>query len=364
MVVDDSPLIREIICDLLAESPGIEVAGTATDGSDAVKKLDELRPDVITLDFQMPKMDGLETLDAILAKRPTPVIMVSAQTQRAADTTLAALDHGALDYLAKPEGSATRLETMREELIKKIRAAAGTDVQRVLRIRSERRERMEERRKNRQTDPVTNQETKPFGDKCLAIGISTGGPPALTGLFEALHPPMPPIVIVQHMPAQFTSSFAERLNSISDLSIKEAATGDVLKPNHVFIAPGGTHLHLAKRGAFVKTRIQDGDPVSGHKPSVDVMMQCAAEIFGDRCLGVIMTGMGRDGVEGCQAVKAAGGYVLGQDQATSDVYGMNKAAFVEGHVNRQFALQDAATVIRAHMNRLWNTETRELAHQA
>lgn len=353
MVVDDSALIREIICDLLADAPDIEVAGTARDGMDALDKLDDIRPDVITLDIQMPKLDGIDTLDAILKRHPIPVIMVSALTQRAADTTLRALDRGALDYLAKPDGPANRLETLRQELVKKIRSAAGTDVERVLRIREERRQRLEARRQDQQSNTPANQDVSWQTGKCIAIGISTGGPPALTGLFESLHAPMPPIVIVQHMPAHFTTSFAERLDSLSDLSIKEAETGDVLKPNHVLIAPGGKHLHLDKRGSLVKARIEEGDLVSGHRPSVDVMMGCAAEIFGDRCLGVIMTGMGRDGVEGCRQIRDHSGYVLGQDETTSDVYGMNKAAYVDGHVDRQFALQDAATVIRAHTKRLW-----------
>ena len=364
MVVDDSALIREIICDLLTETPGIEVAGTAFDGNDALAKLDDIQPDVITLDIQMPNLDGIETLDAILKRRPIPVIMVSALTQLAADATLQALDRGALDYLAKPDGPANRLQSLRDDLVRKIQSAAGTDVARVLRIREERRVRVEARKKTQQETKNTAVDTNWLADTCIALGISTGGPPALTGLFESLHEPMPPIVVVQHMPAQFTSQFAKRLDSLSELSIKEAETGDVLRPNHVLIAPGGKHLHLVKRGSQVKVRIADGEPVSGHKPSVDVMMKDAAGIYGKKCMGVIMTGMGLDGVDGCRQIRAEGAYVLGQDQETSDVYGMNRAAFVDGHVDRQFALQDAPKVLRAQVKRLWKPSSVEMASQA
>jgi len=186
----------------------------------------------------------------------------------------------------------------------------------------------------------------------VAIGISTGGPPALAQLFSAIRPPMPPIIVVQHMPASFTKPLAWRLNTLSELTVSEAATGDVLTPNQVLIAPGGKHLKVRRVDGAVKAVITDGSVVSGHKPSVDVMMASVVEAYGSGCLGVIMTGMGRDGADGCRAIRAAGGIVIGQDEASSDVYGMNKVAFVEGNVYRQFALNDAATVIAYHVRRL------------
>ena len=176
---------------------------------------------------------------------------------------------------------------------------------------------------------------------------------ALSALFESLRTPLPPIVVVQHMPPQFTKPLAWRLNSISQLSIKEAGGGDVLRPNQVLIAPGGYHLRLSRTGSMVKALIRDGEPVSGHKPSVDVMMKSVAETFPRRSMGVIMTGMGRDGSDGCAAIKAAGGYTLGQDEASSDVYGMNKVAQVEGNVDRQFNLAQAAATITQQGRRLW-----------
>jgi len=185
----------------------------------------------------------------------------------------------------------------------------------------------------------------------VAIGISTGGPPALAQLFGALIPPLPPIVIVQHMPQMFTGPFANRLNSLSAIRVREAAQGDILRPNEALVAPGGKHLSLRRIGGRVEVVVADGDPVSGHKPSVDVMMRSAAQTFGKACVGVIMTGMGRDGADGCAAVRSAGGYVLGQDEATSDVYGMNKVAFVEGHVDVQTSLQNLPDAIAVQARR-------------
>ena len=354
LVVDDSAVIRTLICDSIAETPGMKVAGTAADGRKALAILDSARPDVVTLDIQMPNMDGLATLDAILARRPIPVIMVSSLTQLGANVTLDALDRGALDYLAKPDYGAQTRAALREELPRRIRNAAGVDVRRILEIR---RQRKQQRAKQARQKPVGREPSGvsalQLADKCVAIGISTGGPPALTGLFETLQPPMPPIVVVQHMPPNFTKALAWRLNSLAGLTIREAANGDTLRPNHVLIAPGGKHLEVRRRGTWVKAMIREGPPVSGHKPSVDVMMTSVADVFGRNCLGVIMTGMGRDGVEGCGAIRAHGGYVLGQDEASSDVYGMNKVAYVEGNVDRQFSLRDAAAVITRQVKHLW-----------
>jgi two-component system chemotaxis response regulator CheB len=232
--------------------------------------------------------------------------------------------------------------------------AAGTDVRRILEIRRQRNQRRAERAQ--QKPPLQaglRAGPAALADKCMAIGVSTGGPPALACLFEALAPPMPPIVVVQHMPASFTRPLAWRLDSLSPLTIREAAQGTLLRPNHVLIAPGGKHVQVRGQRRLAKAVIRDGPPVSGHKPSVDVMMRSVAETFGKHCLGVIMTGMGRDGADGCGAIRAAGGCVLGQDEATSDVYGMNKVAYVEGNVDRQFALHEAAALIGREVRRRW-----------
>jgi two-component system chemotaxis response regulator CheB len=354
LVVDDSAVVRSIIAESIAATPGMKVVGKAGDGRQALEILDSVRPDVITLDIQMPNMDGLATLEAILARRPVPVIMVSSLTKLGANITLDALDRGAVDYLAKPDYGAKTKAALREDLPRKIRTAAGLDVRRILQIRQERKQR---RREEAGPKPAVRKDREPapleLAHKCIAIGISTGGPPALARLFEALRPPMPPIVVVQHMPPSFTKPLAWRLDSLGELTIREAAQGDLLEPNHVLIAPGGKHLQVHRLGTSVKAVVRSGSPVSGHMPSADVLMKSVAETFGPNCLGVIMTGMGRDGADGCGAIRSCGGYVLGQDEASSDVYGMNKVAYVAGNVDRQFSLSEAAAVIAQHVRRLW-----------
>jgi two-component system chemotaxis response regulator CheB len=346
LVVDDSAFYRQLLSDLIGGVPGLEVVGTARDGADALRRLPMLRPDIITLDVQMPRMDGLVTLEAILIQCPTPVIMVSSQTQRAADTALEALDRGALDYIAKPEYMDTDSTSFRDELIHKLRMMAGADVQRLLRIRSVRKQRLNREASQRKQHRIHCPEVLPdYQTCCVAIGISTGGPPALSSVFQALTPPLPPIVVVQHMPAKFTESFARRLDSISALSVREARTGDRIEPNCVLIAPGGRHLSVRRQQGDVVAQVREGELVSGHQPSVDVMMRSVIDVFGSRCLGVIMTGMGHDGASGCGMIRAAGGYVLGQDEASSDVYGMNKVAFASGHVDRQFRLDELPQLI-------------------
>ena len=342
LVVDDSPLIRELITEALTKHGAMQVVGGAGDGHEALKLMDELRPDVVTLDLQMPRMDGLTMLDQLLVSHPIPVIVVSSLTQRAADVTMQALQRGALDYVAKPEGMDALRRVFEEELPGKIRNMAGADVRRILQYRKSR-----ELRSRTLPEPGDSRGVAQCAAGCIALGVSTGGPPALSNLFGALVPPLPPIVVVQHMPQLFTGPFANRLNSLSILSVKEAAAGDVLRPNCGYVAPGGTHLSLLRRGRDAVVHLRDGEFVSGHKPSVDVMMTSAAEVFGDRCLGVIMTGMGRDGATGCGAIQAAGGFVLGQDEVSSDVYGMNKVAFVEGHVDRQVGLENLAEAMIA-----------------
>ncbi|MBX3414252.1 MAG: chemotaxis response regulator protein-glutamate methylesterase [Pirellulales bacterium] len=343
MIVDDSRLMRTMISDAVAKVTDFEVVGFAASGREAIAQVERLRPDVVTMDVMMPGMSGLEALAAIMQNSPCRVIIVSSLTTRMADTTLEALDLGAVDYVAKPDGASQFQQVVEGQLIPKLRMAAAVDLQALRR---------------QGTAPVrragvTSRTMVADRDAahCIAIGISTGGPPALTQLFEQLAPPLPPIVIVQHMPAQFTGPFAARLNGISALTVREAEDGATLRPNEAWIAPGGKHLSLRRVGTNVVAVIRDGDPVSGHKPSVDVMMISAAHVFGRRCLGVIMTGMGSDGADGCSAIKAAGGDVIGQDEASSAVYGMNKVAFNRGHVEEQFSLADAAEIIAARARR-------------
>ena len=350
LVIDDSPLVRELIVDALAACDGIEVVGVAANGDEGLRLLELHAPDVATLDLQMPGRDGLAILDEILQRRATPVIVVSALTQRAAESAIQALQRGAMDYVAKPQGLAEMRRAFGEELPQKIRNMAGVDVGRVLQVRQARQCR--EKRRAAKLVRVDEGALAPYAAGCIALGVSTGGPPALAQLFAALAPPLPPIVVVQHMPEMFTGPFAKRLNSISNLAVKEAEPGDVLRPNSAYVAPGGKQLAVRRRAEDAVIEIRDGDFVSGHKPSVDVMMKSVAAAYGNRCVGVIMTGMGRDGSDGCAAIRGAGGFVLGQDQATSDVYGMNKVAFVEGNVDLQTPLEKLAEAIVVRVRQL------------
>lgn len=349
LIADDSPTIRELLTDAIRSQDDMELVAVGHDGKHALELIAVHQPDVVTLDLEMPRMDGLETLTQILATRPTPVIVVSSLAQRTAEITLQALDRGAMDYLAKPTGIEDAARAFREELPYKIRSVAGADVNRILQYRRARKLRQQVADRARQS-PLT--EPAVMSRACIAIGVSTGGPPALSSLFSTLESPMPPIVVVQHMPQQFTEPFARRLNALSRIEVKEAANGDLLRPNVALIAPGGKHLRIRGSAGSARVEVFDGDYVSSHRPSVDVMMKSASEIFGERCLGVIMTGMGRDGADGCKAIRAAGGYVIGQDEATSDVYGMNKVAFVEGGVNQQAPLSELPTCIATAVRKL------------
>ncbi len=320
IIVDDSPTMRVLIANALRSDPQIEVVGTAGDpleARDAIKRLD---PDVITLDVEMPKMNGIEFLEKIMRLRPMPVVMVSTLTQAGADTTLRALELGAFDCVGKPAaGLATSGFT---ELAEKIRAAS--------------RARVRPQGERRSAGPPAS--FKPSG-RVLTIGSSTGGVEALVTLIESFPPNCPPTVITQHMPPTFTRSFAERLNRMSAATVSEAQDGAPLEAGRVYIAPGGDrHLQVVGGAASIRCRLIDGEPVSGHRPSVDVLFNSVAAACGANALGVILTGMGRDGAQGLLTLRNAGARTLGQDEASCVVYGMPKAAFELGAVERQLPL--------------------------
>jgi len=350
LVIDDSPLMRALICDAIATASDMQVVGQAADGVEGLAKFKDLQPDVVTLDIQMPRRNGLETLQDLLATRAVPVLMCSSLTTFGAEITLTALEQGALDYVAKPESGRVGNELLRDELLRKIRLLSGADVGRILEIRRKRQAHRPPRDPGSalSNNVAAQRELKDQAGKIIVLGISTGGPPALHQMFESLHGPLPPLVVVQHMPRHFTKSLAGRLDRLGPIRCKEAESGDVLQPNHAYLAPGGMHLQLERGPSGPRCVVSVGDLVSGHRPSIDVLMKSAAELFGAKCLGVIMTGMGRDGVEGCCAIRNHGGFVLGQDEATSDVYGMNRVALLEGHVDEQFALEDGASAIMTY----------------
>jgi two-component system, chemotaxis family, protein-glutamate methylesterase/glutaminase len=360
LIVDDSALMRRLLADLLGSAPEIEVAGVARDGREAVVQALHLKPDVITLDVEMPEVSGLDALPALLAVNAAPVVMVSALTQEGADVTLQALELGAVDFLPKPErNQLAEMRANRDILVAKVLAAAQSRVRRVRPRRAAApaaapsapvpAPRPARRPPSRGPGAVAAPAPE-SGSRgpCIVIGISTGGPQALSQVFPVLAPPLPPILVVQHMPGQFTGVFAERLNRYSHraVTVKEAEEGELVLPDRVLIAPGGRHLTLSGHPPRVRVALSDEPPVRGHRPSVDVLFHSAAKAYQSATIGLIMTGMGRDGVDGCKAILAAGGFTLGQDEATSVVYGMNKAAFLEGAVKGQFALDELPRILQ------------------
>ena len=333
LVVDDSALIRTLFTEMLSEAPDIEVIGTATDPFDAREKIKQLNPDVVTLDIEMPKMDGLSFLEKIMTLRPMPVVMASTLTQKGAEETIRALEIGAVDYVSKPQHSQTRsnLLPLQQELQDKVRAAAGVNVgARATRVQPS------------TTGALAFNPAGGASPYIIAIGSSTGGVEALRDIFLQLPANSPPIVMTQHMPKTFTGSFAARLDSLSEVTVTEATQGARLKTGHAYLAPGDRHLKVRKVGAEFVCNLEESPPVSGHCPSVDVLFDSVADTVGARAIGVILTGMGRDGAKGMLRMRENGAYTVGQNQATCVVYGMPRAAFEAGGVQKQLALSEIA----------------------
>lgn len=325
LVVDDSALMRRVISDMLNENPEIEVIGTARDGYDAIRKIMELKPDVVTLDLEMPRLDGLNTLGYIMSETPLPVIMLSSYTREGAEATLKALDYGAFDFVPKPSGPISLdIRKVKEELIKKIKAAYRADLSRLKFLLP---------RKEKKVKRVEKPAPTEVG-VVVAIGSSTGGPRALQEVIPKLPSDIrASILVVQHMPPGFTKSLAERLDSLSSINVKEAVEGDLLKEGLALIAPGDYHMIVSRSGYEVKIRLNQDPPVWGVRPSVDVMMLSVAEIFRSKTVGVILTGMGRDGARGMKKIKEYGGITIAEDKSTCVVFGMPKAAIDEGAAN-------------------------------
>jgi two-component system chemotaxis response regulator CheB len=351
MVVDDSPLVRKIASDILNNDPGIEVVATAATAEFALSKLERERPDVITMDMEMPGMGGLAAIQAIMSRRPTPIIVLSAHARRGADLTLQALEAGAVDFMLKPAASLSGgLDAVARELVEKVKGARGIDMKSI--------EPAREPAVEPASSPTLSLPAEDFAAvpprrpvrldapgryELIALGTSTGGPVALKSLLCALPEGFPvPVVVVQHMPPVFTKAFAERLDSICSLSVKEAEDGDRLVAGRVFIAPGDHHLVVLRYGAESKVQLNQREPVSGHRPSVDVLMHSVAREYGPRAVGVIMTGMGKDGAGGIHELKQRGGYILAQDRHTSVIFGMNREVIMNGDADEVLPIQAIA----------------------
>ncbi len=325
LVVDDSATMRSLITAALRWDRGIEVVGEAADPLEARQAIKLLNPDVITLDVEMPNMNGIDFLERLMRLRPMPVLMVSTLTTRGAEITLEALELGAVDCIAKPSVEDPHAF---HDLPEKVRAAAGARV----------RARLEPAPST--VVPLTPRAEayEPDG-KVLAIGASTGGVEALIAVLSRLPVNGPATLITQHMPGTFTRSFADRLDRLCPMRVSEATDGAPVKAGHAYVAPGGaTHLEIRGQGGDARCRLRRSDPVNGHRPSVDVLFNSVAETQGPRAVGVILTGMGRDGAQGLLAMRQAGARTLGQDESSSVVYGMPRAAFEVGAVERQTPL--------------------------
>lgn len=330
LVVDDSATIRAILKNTLQAEPDIEVVGEAGDPYEAREAMKALNPDVVTLDIEMPRMNGIEFLGHIMRLRPTPVIMISTLTQAGAEASLEALSLGAIDYVAKPTGG--NLMGAFNDLPNKVRAAAQSKLCAA-----------------GATAPVITAPTKTYRAKnrLIAIGASTGGVEALTQVISALPAGAPPVVITQHMPAKFTTSFAARLDSKSQVTVVEAQDGDVLEVGHVYLAPGGdTHLQVQGR-TRPQCVLTESGTVNGHRPSVEVLFKSIVP-FGSQAVAVMLTGMGNDGAAAMKEIRDAGGLTLGQDRSTCVVYGMSRVANELGGVAHELPLSKIAPTLLEH----------------
>ena len=326
VVVDDSALVRSLLTEIINRQPDMQCVGAAADPLVAREMIRELNPDVITLDIEMPRMDGLDFLAKLMRLRPMPVVMVSTLTERGAEATLRALELGAVDFVAKPKiGVADGLQMLAADITAKVRIAAGAKVHKT-------HESVGHGTTAAPARPATP--VSPVGrlstEKIIFIGASTGGTEATKELLMGLPADAPAVMITQHMPPGFTRNYATRLDGLCRISVKEASDGERVLPGHAYIAPGGLHLSVERSGANYLARVTDGEPVNRHKPSVEVLFLSAARVVGPNALGVMLTGMGADGARAMKTLRDAGSYNLVQDEATCVVFGMPKEAIAAG----------------------------------
>lgn len=338
LVVDDSALMRKLIPQMLETDDAIEVVGTAMDGNFCLKKIEELHPSVVTLDLQMPGMNGLDTLKEIMRHHPVPVIVVSSYSTEGASITLRALGLGAFDFVPKPNDATVQMAETAQQLIAKIKAAAGGKIVRPGRLPE----------KLDTSDKASASRSSPAPTRTVAIGISTGGPQALEFLLPQLPPDFPgTILVAQHMPENFTAMFAHRLDELCSLRVKEAQSGDMLQAGRVLICPGNHHMKVRRLAVGDVVLLNTDERVNGHRPSVDVLFRSVAEQLGPLAVAVLMTGMGDDGAEGLGAVKQAGGVTLAQSEESCVVYGMPKVAIERGYASRIVTLDGLPATLQA-----------------
>ena len=344
LVVDDSALVRQILVEILKRARDIEVVGTASDPFMAREKIKETNPDVLTLDVEMPRMDGLTFLANLMRLRPMPVVMISSLTDRGAETTLKALELGAIDFVSKPKiDIAGTLGDFGDEILAKIRAAAGARV--VTRAHYTPVSVVPKHSADAILPAAGGRRLLRTTDRIIAIGASTGGTEAIRAVLTGLPADCPAIVIAQHIPAAFSAPFTQRMNTVAAMSVCEPVDGQQIKPGHVYIAPGGRHLLVERDGARYLCRLNDGPPVNRHCPSVDVLFRSVAQNVGPNAVGVILTGMGDDGARGLKEMREAGAPTIAQDEASSVVWGMPGAAVRLGAAEETMPLERIAAAI-------------------
>lgn len=349
LVIDDSALVRSILTEIINKQSDMEVVGTAPDPLVAREKIKALNPDVLTLDVEMPKMDGLAFLEKLMRLRPMPVVMVSSLTEKSSSITLQALELGAFDFVTKPKIDIRNgLEEYAEELTSRIRAASKA---RLIKSPPRSLPHTQVQQKNN-ADVVLAVERHTFSttEKVVVIGASTGGTEALKAFLVDMPADSPGILITQHMPEAFTKTFAKRLDSLCRIAVKEAEHGDRILPGHAYLAPGNRHLLLKRSGANYVAELSDGPPVSRHRPSVDVLFRSAANCAGKNAVGIIMTGMGDDGAAGMLEMHQAGACTLAQDEQSCVVFGMPKEAIAKGGVDEVVPLHEMSRRLSAWLS--------------
>lgn len=335
LIVDDSALVRVVLSGILSEDPEIEVVGVANDPLIARKKIKKLNPDVLTLDVEMPNMDGLTFLGHLMRLRPMPVVMISSLTTKGADVTLKALELGAVDFVAKPQiGLAEQLNHYADEITSKVKTAARAHICAT------------------HTDSAGERGQKPAfsrkfktREQLIAIGASTGGTKAILAVLAEMPADSPAVVVTQHIPEAFSAAFAARLDQGSELTAREACNGERILPGHVYVAPGSHHLQVVRRNGVLKCRLSDAEPVNLHRPSVDVLFDSVATCCGDNAVGLILTGMGKDGARGLHNMRTAGAHTIAQDEASSVVWGMPGEAVKQNAAAEVLTLHKVASAL-------------------
>lgn len=346
IVVDDSALVRSLLAEIINRQSDMECIGTANDPLVAREMIRELNPDVITLDVEMPRMDGIDFLGRLMRLRPMPVLMISTLTERGAEVTMRALELGAVDFVAKPRiGVANGLQQLATEIVEKIRIAAKAHVHRVVRASTA----GAVVTSAKPTTSSANLLGRVSTEKLIAIGASTGGTEAIKEVLIHMPADAPAIVITQHMPSGFTTSFAARLNSLCQITVKEAAHGERILPGHAYIAPGGMQFSISRSGANYVAVVNDDPPVNRHKPSVDVLFRSVAQCVGRNAFGVMLTGMGADGAAAMREMKDAGSYNYVQDEASCIVFGMPREAIAHGAADEVLPLNKIADALLARL---------------